>query len=124
MQSRKLSLMSFAVAAIAFAFTMDAHAATLAVSTVLNQADFMSHGLGALGIGSVALVSAAPGAVKHAATKFFRIAVEGATSDGRNVESSPFPVVSASKLPQQYSAPARIATSKLSPTMSTGLSVA
>jgi hypothetical protein len=28
MQSRKLSLMSFAVAAIAFAFTMDAHAAT------------------------------------------------------------------------------------------------
>ncbi len=84
MQSRKLSLMSFAVAAIAFAFTMDAHAATLAVSTVLNHADFAAHGLGALAIGSVAAVGA-PDAVKHAATKFFRIAVEGATTDGRTI---------------------------------------
>ncbi|MFL9993038.1 GPO family capsid scaffolding protein [Paraburkholderia sediminicola] len=84
MQSRKLSLMSFAVAAIAFAFTMDAHAATLAVSTVLNHADFTAHGLGALAIGSVA-ATGAPEAVKHAATKFFRIAVEGATTDGRTI---------------------------------------
>lgn len=85
MQSRKLSLISFAVAAIAFAFTMDAHAATLAVSTVLNHADFTSHGLAAMGVGSVAAVGAAPNAVKHAATKFFRIAVEGATTDGRTI---------------------------------------
>lgn len=84
MQSRKLSLMSFAVAAIAFAFTMDAHAATLAVSTVLNHTDFTAHGLGALAIGSVA-ATGAPDAVKHAATKFFRIAVEGATTDGRTI---------------------------------------
>ncbi|MFM0284148.1 GPO family capsid scaffolding protein [Paraburkholderia sediminicola] len=86
MQSRKLSLMSFAVAAIAFAFTMDAHAATLAVSTVLNHADFTAHGLGTLGIGSVAAAGATSGAVKHAATKFFRVAVEGATTDGRNID--------------------------------------
>ncbi|CAE6855776.1 GPO family capsid scaffolding protein [Paraburkholderia domus] len=84
MQSRKLSLMSFAVAAIAFAFTMDAHAATLAVSTVLNHTDFTARGLGALAIGSV-VATGAPDAVKHAATRFFRIAVEGATTDGRTI---------------------------------------
>ena len=89
MQPRKLSLMSFAVAAIAFAFTMDAHAATLAVSSVLNHADFAARGLSALGIGSVAAAGAASGStssvVKHAASKFFRIAVEGATTDGRTI---------------------------------------
>ncbi|MFP3248453.1 MAG: GPO family capsid scaffolding protein [Paraburkholderia sp.] len=85
MQPRKLSLMSFAIAAIAFAFTMDVHAATLAASTVLSHADFTAHGLSALGIGSVAAAGAAPGSVKHAATRFFRIAVEGATTDGRTI---------------------------------------
>ena len=89
MQSRKLSLMSLAVAAIAFAFTMDAHAATLAAIAVLNHADFSAHGLDALGIGSVAAAGAASGSasgvVKYAASKFFRIAVEGATTDGRTI---------------------------------------
>jgi hypothetical protein len=89
MQPRKLSLMSFAIAAIAFAFTMDAHAATLAVSSVLNHADFAAHGLSALGIGSVAAAGTTSGStsgvVKHAASKFFRIAVEGATTDGRTI---------------------------------------
>lgn len=77
--------MSFAVAAIAFAFTMDVHAATLAVGTALNHADFTAHGLCALGIGSIAAAGAAPGGIAHAASRFFRIAVEGATTDGRNI---------------------------------------
>lgn len=85
MQSRKLSLMSLAVAAIAFAFTMDAHAATLAANAIFNHTDLTAHGLGALGIGSVAAAGAASGTVKHAASKFFRIAVEGATTDGRTI---------------------------------------
>jgi hypothetical protein len=90
MHSRKLSLMSLAVAAIAFAFTMDAHAATAAVSTVLNHADMLgklaSHGidLGAVGLGAMAIGSTADPA-KLAKSKLFRIAVEGATSDGRNI---------------------------------------
>jgi hypothetical protein len=50
---------------------------------------YTAHGLGALDIGSVAAAGAvsgsASGAVKHAATKFFRIAVEGATTDGRTI---------------------------------------
>ena len=86
MQSRKLSLMSFAVAVIAFAFTLDVHAATLAVSSVLNHSDVMGGhlGAGALAIGSVAAAGASESA-KHAASKFFRIAVEGATTDGRSI---------------------------------------
>ena len=87
MQSRKLSLMSFTVAAIAFAFTMDAHAATLAASTVLNHADFTAHGLGAFGIGSVAAAASGStsSAIRYTASRFFRIAVEGATTDGRTI---------------------------------------
>jgi hypothetical protein len=86
MQSRKLSLMSFAVAVIAFAFTLDAHAATLAVSSVLNHSDVIGGhlGAGALAIGSVAAAGAGESA-RHAASKFFRIAVEGATTDGRSI---------------------------------------
>jgi hypothetical protein len=104
MQSRKLSLMSFAVAAIAFAFTMDAHAATLAVSTVLHSADFAAHGLGALGIGSVALAGANADTVKHAATKFFRIAVEGATTDGRNISRDWLTQMAKNYSPELYGA--------------------
>lgn len=90
MQSRKLSLMPLAVAAIAFAFTMDAHAATAAVSAVFNHADMLgklaSHGLdlSAAGLGAMAIGSTTDPA-KLAKSKMFRIAVEGATSDGRNI---------------------------------------
>ncbi|MFT4432096.1 GPO family capsid scaffolding protein [Caballeronia sp. 15715] len=104
MQSRKLSLMSFAVAAIAFAFTMDAHAATLAVSTVLAPIDFAAHGLGALGIGSIALAGANADTVKHAATKFFRIAVEGATTDGRNISREWLTQMAKNYSPELYGA--------------------
>lgn len=94
MQSRQLSLLSLAVAAIAFAFTMDAHAATAAVSTVLNHADALGklaqHGvglgldLGALSLGAMAIGSTVD-AAKLAKSKMFRVALEGATSDGRNI---------------------------------------
>ncbi|KFX61021.1 GPO family capsid scaffolding protein [Paraburkholderia fungorum] len=105
MQPRKLSLMSFAAAAIAFAFTMDAHAATLAVSSVLNHSDFIgSHlGAGALAIGSVAAAGAGE-SVKHAATKFFRIAVEGATSDGRNIDRASIVQMAKNYNPDVYGA--------------------
>ena len=104
MQSHKLSLMSFAVAAIAFAFTMDAHAATLAVSTVLNHAGFTSHGLAALGIGSIAAAGAAPGAVKQTASKFFRVALEGATTDGRNISREWLTQMAKNYSPELYGA--------------------
>lgn len=91
MHSRKLSLMSLAVAAIAFAFTLDAHAATAAVSTVFSADALFSLlrdqnvGIaGAAGLGAMAIGSTAD-AAKHAKSKMFRIAVEGATSDGRNI---------------------------------------
>ncbi|WP_175773411.1 GPO family capsid scaffolding protein [Paraburkholderia phenazinium] len=105
MQSRKLSLISFAVAAIAFAFTLDAHAATLAVSSVLNHSDFIGGhlGAGALAIGSVAAAGAGESA-KHAATKFFRIAVEGATSDGRNIDRASLVQMAKNYNPEVYGA--------------------
>lgn len=94
MQFRKLSLLSLAVAAVAFAVTMDAHAATIAMSTALNHADALSllgaHGTsmtGAAGLGAMAIGStAATGATKLAKSKMFRVAVEGATTDGRVIE--------------------------------------
>ncbi|MFM0399036.1 GPO family capsid scaffolding protein [Paraburkholderia aspalathi] len=105
MQFRKLSLMSFAVVAIAFAFTMDAHAATLAVSGVLNHSDFIGghFGAGALAIGSVAAAGAGE-SVKHAATKFFRIAVEGATSDGRSIDRASLVQMAKNYNPDVYGA--------------------
>ena len=104
MQPRKLSLMSFAIAAIAFTFTMDVHAATLAVSSALNHADFAAHGLSALGIGSVAAAGSASGVAKHAASKFFRIAVEGATSDGRNIDRASLVQMAKNYNPEVYGA--------------------
>jgi hypothetical protein len=111
MQKRKLSLMSFAVAAIAFAFTMDAHAATLAVSTVLNHADFVgtlaSHGagagLGALGLAGMAIGSTAD-ATQLAKSKMFRVAVEGATTDGRTIERAWLEQIAANYSATKYGA--------------------
>lgn len=111
MQIRKLSLMSFAVAAIAFAFTRDANAATLAVSTVLNSADMLSNlashgaGLGALGLGGMAIGSvASPETIKLAKSKMFRVAVEGATTDGRVIERSWLEQIAANYSPTKYGA--------------------
>jgi hypothetical protein len=113
MKSRKLSLMSLAVAAIAFAFTLDAHAATLVTSAVLNHADALSFlsdhgvagaaGLGAMAIGSTAATSAAD-AMNLAKTKMFRIAVEGGTTDGRVIERSWLEQIAETYSPTKYGA--------------------
>jgi hypothetical protein len=113
MKSRKLSLLSLAVAAIAFAFTLDAHAATLVTSAVLNHADalaFLSDhgvagaaGLGAMAIGSTAAASAAD-ATKLAKSKMFRIAVEGATTDGRVIERAWLEQIAANYSTTKYGA--------------------
>jgi hypothetical protein len=112
MQSRKLSLMSLAVAAIAFAVTMDAHAATLAASAVLTHADALSflseHGMsitGAAGLGATAIGSTtAADATKLAKSRMFRIAVEGATTDGRVIERSWLEQIAANYSPTKYGA--------------------
>jgi hypothetical protein len=96
MHKRKLSLMSFALAAIAFAFTMDAHAAALVANGALAHVDLGAQlvgaitqhgtgaGLGALGLAGMAIGSTAD--AQLAKSKLFRIAVEGATTDGRVIE--------------------------------------
>lgn len=110
MKSRKLSLLSFAVAAIAFAFTMDAHAATLAVSAALNHADVLgmlsSHDVaGAAGLGAMAIGStAAANTTALAKSKMFRIAVEGATTDGRVIERAWIEQAAANYSPTKYGA--------------------
>lgn len=114
MQYRKLSLLSLAVAAIAFAVTMDAHAATIAVSTAFN-ADALftllhdqgvdtagAAGLGAMAIGSIA--GSAADATKLAKSKMFRIAVEGATTDGRVIERAWIEQAAANYSPTKYGA--------------------
>ncbi|MGC2960163.1 GPO family capsid scaffolding protein [Paraburkholderia graminis] len=112
MQFRKLSLMSFAVAAIALAVTMDANAATLAANAVLNHADVLAflsgHGMsiaGAAGLGAMAIGSTASAdATKLAKSKMFRIAVEGATTDGRVIERAWLEQIAANYSPTKYGA--------------------
>jgi hypothetical protein len=110
MQKRKLSLMSFAVAAIAFAFTMDAHAATLVASAVLNHVDMVAEltkhgaGLGALGLGAMAIGQIKPTDTALAASKLFRIALEGATSDGRNISREWLSQMAKNYSPELYGA--------------------
>ncbi|BCB23213.1 head scaffolding protein [Burkholderia phage FLC5] len=112
MQFRKLSLMSLAVAAIALAVTMDANAATLAANAVLNHADVLSflsgHGMsitGAAGLGAMAIGSTASAdAAKLAKSKMFRIAVEGATTDGRTIERAWLEQIAANYSSTKYGA--------------------
>lgn len=87
--NRKLSLMALAVGSMASLFALDAHAATTAIGTGLQHGGMLA-GLGTAG-GAIALgfgigsTTNADG--NHAtASKFFRVAVEGATTDGRNIE--------------------------------------
>jgi len=86
-----ISIMS-AVAA-AFAVPVQAHAASIVVSSILNHSDVFAtvgaHAMSVFGIGSVALAAAASSTSTtqdHATqSKFFRAAVEGATTDGRTI---------------------------------------
>lgn len=84
MFKRKLSLLAIAVGSMASLFAIDAHAAATAVGAGIQHADVLggisAAGAAAFGIGSVS------GDSKHATTKWFRVAVEGATTDGRTIE--------------------------------------
>jgi hypothetical protein len=104
--------MSFAVAAFAFAFTMDAHAATIAVSAVLNHVDFVAslasehagNALGALGLAGMAIGSVTSADTKLAKSKMFRVAVEGATTDGRTIERAWLEQIAANYSATKYGA--------------------
>jgi len=79
-----LWLLAIAVGSMASLFAIDAHAAATAVGAGIQHADVLggigAAGAAAFGIGSVS------GDSKHATTKWFRVAVEGATTDGRTIE--------------------------------------
>lgn len=87
--SRKFPLVALAVGSMASLIALDAHAATTSIGAGLQHGGLLT-GLGTAG-GAVALglgigsTSNADG--NHASTsKWFRVAVEGATTDGRNIE--------------------------------------
>lgn len=84
MFKRKLSLLAIAVGSIASFFAIDAHAATAAVGVGVQHADVLG-GIGAAGVAAFGIGSVS-GESKHATTKWFRVAVEGATTDGRTIE--------------------------------------
>ncbi|PQP08504.1 phage capsid protein [Burkholderia cepacia] len=84
MFKRKLSLLAIAVGSIASFFAIDAHAATTAVGVGVQHADVLG-GIGAAGVAAFGIGSVS-GDSKHATTKWFRVAVEGATTDGRTIE--------------------------------------
>ena len=84
MFKRKLSLVAIAVGSIASFFAIDAHAATTAVGVGVQHADVLG-GIGAAGAAAFGIGSVSGGS-KHATTKWFRVAVEGATTDGRTIE--------------------------------------
>jgi hypothetical protein len=99
--------MAFAVGSMASLFALDAHAATTAIGTGLQHGDMLA-GLGtasgaaalAFGIGHTAPVTG-----NHAATsKWFRVAVEGATTDGRNIEREWIQQMAAQYDPAMYGA--------------------
>jgi hypothetical protein len=100
--------MPVVVAAIAFGFSIDAHAA-IAVSAALTHVDLvgsLTHygaGLGALGLAGMAIGSTAD-ATQLAKSKMFRIAVEGATTDGRVIERSWLEQIAATYSATKYGA--------------------
>lgn len=92
---KKALLLSATLALCALA-TMDANAAGLAFNAIANHADLLgplgavgggAGGLSLLGLGMAGMAgtTAPPPIENHAQTKFFRVAVEGATTDGRNI---------------------------------------
>ncbi|WP_082744756.1 GPO family capsid scaffolding protein [Burkholderia seminalis] len=85
MFKRKLSLLAIAVGSMASLFAIDAHAAATAVGAGIQHADVLG-GLGAAGAAAFGIGSVAGAGGTHATTKWFRVAVEGATTDGRTIE--------------------------------------
>jgi len=87
MFKRKLSLVAIAVGSMASLFALDAHAATT-IGAGLQHGDVLgglsAAGAAVLGVGSI---TGAGGDGNHAVqSKWFRVAVEGATTDGRTIE--------------------------------------
>ncbi|UVS95949.1 GPO family capsid scaffolding protein [Burkholderia glumae] len=85
MFKRKLSLLAIAVGAMASLFAIDAHAAAAAVGAGIQHADVLG-GIGAAGAAAFGIGSVAGVGGTHATTTWFRVAVEGATTDGRTIE--------------------------------------
>ncbi|MDE1141150.1 MAG: GPO family capsid scaffolding protein [Paraburkholderia tropica] len=86
MFKRKLTFLAAAVGSIASLFAIDAHAATTTITAGMQHADVIgaasTAAAGALGVGQIAATGG-----NHAITsKKFRVAVEGATTDGRKIE--------------------------------------
>lgn len=109
MFKRKLSLVAIAVGSMASLFALDAHAATTTLNVGLHHGGVLG-GLGAagaavLGIGQTSSVDG-----NHSTTsKWFRVAVEGATTDGRSIERGWIQQMAAQYDPALYRA-ASIAT--------------
>ncbi|WP_321815676.1 MULTISPECIES: GPO family capsid scaffolding protein [unclassified Paraburkholderia] len=86
MRKRNLSFIAAAIGSIAAVFAIDAHAASNVIATGAHGVDMLgvagSAAAGVLGMGQIAATGG-----DHAITsKKFRVAVEGATTDGRNIE--------------------------------------
>lgn len=85
MRKRNLSFIAAAIGSIAAVFAVDAHAASSLIATGAHSVDMLGvagSAAAVLGVGQIAATSG-----NHAITsKQFRVAVEGATTDGRNIE--------------------------------------
>ncbi|KAG0188583.1 hypothetical protein DFQ28_004628 [Apophysomyces sp. BC1034] len=103
MFKRKLSLLAIAVGSMASLFAIDAHAATTAVGAGLQHADVLG-GIGAAGAAAFGIGQVADVDEKHATTKWFRVAVEGATTDGRSIERDWIQQMAAQYNPALYGA--------------------
>ncbi|MFP3794732.1 GPO family capsid scaffolding protein [Paraburkholderia sp. SIMBA_027] len=101
MFKRKLTFLAAAVGSIASLFAIDAHAATTAG---MQHADVIgavgSAAVSVLGVGQIAATGG-----NHAITsKTFRVAVEGSTTDGRNIERAWIQQMAAQYNPEFYGA--------------------
>jgi hypothetical protein len=86
MFKRKLSLVAIAVGSMASLFALDAHAATSTLSAGLQHGDVLG-GIGAAGAAAFGIGQTSSVDGNHSTTsKWFRVAVEGATTDGRSIE--------------------------------------
>lgn len=103
MFKRKLSLVALAVGSMASLFALDAHAATT-ISAGLQHSDVLGSlsaaGAAVFGIGQLAGTNG-----NHAVqSKWFRVAVEGATTDGRTIERDWIQQMAAQYSPAMYGA--------------------
>jgi len=107
MFKRKLSLIAIAVGSMASLLALDAHAATSALSAGLQHVPALGGlgGLGAAGATALGIGQIANSDGKHSATsKWFRVAVEGATTDGRSIERGWIEQMAAQYNPTLYGA--------------------